>query len=138
MEKKAAQKITQEMVGGPIPPNNYYQQGYPQAPQNPNMYQNQNYYGGPLQPINQFYNNPPSSQPTTVVIIDKGPRSCQFCHVNAPIIQRKKSGFATWGWCLCLSCFAPLCCWIPFCLDNCYDIHHICTNCSGVRFVTTS
>jgi hypothetical protein len=139
MEKKAAQKITQELVGGPMPQNNYYQQGYPPAPQNPNMYQNQNYYGGPPPPINQFNNNLPQ-QPPTVVIIDKSPKtgSCQFCHVNASILQRHKSGCATWGWCFCLLCFAPLCCWIPFVVDDCYDINYICTNCQGVRGVVKS
>ncbi|KAI1722136.1 LITAF-like zinc ribbon domain-containing protein [Ditylenchus destructor] len=57
---------------------------------------------------------------------------CPSCHAQVfSSVQRRAGGFA-WMMCILLAVFVtPLCCCIPFCIDDCQDAHHHCPNCGA-------
>eukprot|EP00178_Gracilaria_changii_P010259 TRINITY_DN29892_c0_g1_i1.p1 TRINITY_DN29892_c0_g1~~TRINITY_DN29892_c0_g1_i1.p1 ORF type:complete len:144 (-),score=6.57 TRINITY_DN29892_c0_g1_i1:103-471(-) len=56
---------------------------------------------------------------------------CQICGTEQVTIVEKRNGLLTWGSAaaLCLFGLSLGCCLIPFCLDECKDTVHICSNC---------
>jgi hypothetical protein len=57
-----------------------------------------------------------------------------MCGFDGQSTWRQAAGCATYGWCICLMLTA-VCCWIPFCIDSCYDTEVICTRCGQIKAV---
>lgn len=120
-----------------------YQQGHQQGyPTQPPMYpQGQGFPNqGPT-----YYNGPPPVRPVSPVMLQQPPTvvyvqgfnpaggKCQYCNSNASVVSRKRSGCALWSWAAALCLFTGICCWIPCCIDDCYDTEFTCANCNNVR-----
>jgi hypothetical protein len=94
------------------------------------------------QPVNSAQNlvvnynlNPNSHQFATGInqaSINTG-SPCPNCNINAPTTTRRESGRTTYKWCIILSFVA--CCIVPFCLNQCLDLHEICTHCGFHRAI---
>ena len=78
----------------------------------------------PRQPTSYNQQQPVQYPQPTVLVLQKNNHSgvCQLCNSNVSVLQRKRSGCAAWSWCVCLFCFTGFCCWIPFVIDDCYDL----------------
>jgi len=121
------------------------QQGY-QVQQTPPMPQGQGgapSYTMPPQsmPPPQMYGTP-NSNVTTVLIgsihgsFSEVPQrhTCQFCSREVVTEVRYESGTLTWiaaGGLVLVGCVAG-CCLIPFFVDGCKDVVHVCPNCHTV------
>uniref|UniRef100_A0A1I7Y716 LITAF domain-containing protein n=1 Tax=Steinernema glaseri TaxID=37863 RepID=A0A1I7Y716_9BILA len=82
-------------------------------------------------------NMPPHPMPATINVLRLGPRpmsmACPNC--NQPVVTRTtpNAGLLTFLLSLGLvliGCFMG-CCLIPFCIEDCQDIHHFCPNCNA-------
>ncbi|KAI6183180.1 Lipopolysaccharide-induced tumor necrosis factor-alpha factor-like protein [Aphelenchoides bicaudatus] len=66
-----------------------------------------------------------------------GPRPtnviCPHCQQQVLTRVRPVAGLLTWLLCLLLIIFGCTlgCCLIPFCVDDCQDVEHICPNCNS-------
>lgn len=65
-----------------------------------------------------------------------GQTMCPHCQRNVITHTEHTSGLMTWLICggLCLVGCGP-CSFIPFCLDSCRDVEHLCPNCRRLLFV---
>lgn len=114
---------------------------YPLPPQ----YSEVEPYQAAVQPIIVIANYPPQPASQHMVIhispaplpSDLGSTSkpivCPYCHQHVSTRTRRTLSDRGWGWfCILLvlsvTSGVPLCC-IPFCMPNCYDVSHYCSNC---------
>lgn len=91
--------------------------GYPPA-------YNQNspaYYNPP--PNSNYINIVPQHSPVTYVIDMRANSEpmCHICHKSASCISRKRCGCALATWSTCLFFFTGILCWVPCCIDQCWD-----------------
>jgi len=66
---------------------------------------------------------------------DRLPRRiiCQFCGYEGVTITRPHTGTCTHVVAITTCCFGCIpCCLIPYCVDDCKDMEHICPNCRRV------
>jgi len=110
-------------------------------PPNPNPASYQPNMSNPSMP---YPNAPPmQAQPVTqtyVYVNDQcqyGPRpmnvTCPHCHQQIVTKVKCSAGLLTWllfGGCLVVGCWLG-CCLIPFCMDDCQDVEHYCSNCNS-------
>lgn len=69
---------------------------------------------------------------TTVVVASFGPEPSRMTcpHCRALIDTATEQQFSSIGWLSVLLLIGSVCCcWIPFCIDSCYDVRHCCPNC---------
>lgn len=145
MSKQVVNQVAPPPQMNQYPPAQGFQPGYPVQPP---MYppQGPGYQNYPNNPNPNYYNGPPPGrpvspayapqQPPTVVYVqgfNASSGKCQYCNSNASVISRKRTGCAIWAWCTVLLLFTGICCWIPCCIDDCYDMEFICSNCNNVR-----
>ncbi|TMS36520.1 hypothetical protein L596_003666 [Steinernema carpocapsae] len=80
---------------------------------------------------------PPNPTPTTIHVLRLGPRpmsmTCPNC--TQPVVTRTTANAGLLTFLLSLGlvligCFMG-CCLIPFCIEDCQDIHHFCPNCNA-------
>ena len=70
-------------------------------------------------------------------ITDWGPvpinTTCTNCKKSITTIPQRQVGTGTWVWCtlLCFFVGCPLN-YLPFCIDGCKDIAHMCPSCSTI------
>jgi len=57
---------------------------------------------------------------------------CQVCDRNVNTLVSDEIGLGLIGCTAGLFCCATLLCWLPFCLQDCYDIEHRCSQCGVV------
>ena len=60
---------------------------------------------------------------------------CKICHKNTQNISKKKVGWVTVGWCICLFAFTGVLWIYPCCADSCKDTQMTCAECSTVKVV---
>ena len=125
-----------------------YGQPYGNPNMNPNMNSNMNpninqgpqfgtppppNYGG-VQPSHPYGNQPPMQPQTNVIVVNNGntgPGYCNVCARGTGTMVDYQVGGKTWGICLLLFCFTGVCCWIPFCVDDCKDRVYLCQSCGA-------
>jgi LITAF-like zinc ribbon domain len=56
---------------------------------------------------------------------------CLYCQSQQPTRIVEKATCCAYMSCITLSCFAPLLCWIPFCLKDFKNVYHECCNCGS-------
>lgn len=56
---------------------------------------------------------------------------CELCGKPGPTIIEHKVGLLAWlgAALVCMSGCSMGCCFIPFCMDSCLDVHHRCSSC---------
>ena len=58
---------------------------------------------------------------------------CRMCGYDGLSTWRESAGCAAYSWCTCMFFFTGVFCWIPFCIDGCYDTEVICSRCAHVK-----
>ena len=149
---------------GPPSNNNQPFAYYNDNPNGPPPAYNPNYQSPQIYPVQQppLITNPqqhsmnyPSSQPPSYQIVNMQPQSqrivyqntsnlplhptntmCPICKKNVTTKVRMESGLLTWLICggCCLAGLWIGCCCIPFCIDQCKDAVHECSECSMILY----
>lgn len=60
---------------------------------------------------------------------------CRICGYDGMNIWRQSTGCALISWAICLFCSTGFFCWVPFCIDSCYDTEVVCSRCAAVKNV---
>ncbi|KAG9340425.1 hypothetical protein JZ751_021538 [Albula glossodonta] len=93
-------------------------------------------------PPTQFMGVPSMTPAGSTVILTSGlsniPCQTQCPHCQQLVVSqtRHTPGLLTWLICGTLTLFGCwLCCFIPFCMDDCKDVEHRCPNCNNLVYV---
>lgn len=54
---------------------------------------------------------------------------CPSCQQHQQTTVVEEANCCAYISCITLSCIAPLLCWVPFCMKDCKNTYHECTNC---------
>jgi len=118
-------------------PSRPTQQGYPNmaTPQMPNQgFANQGNSSIQIQPINIKMPKICHEQCYSRLFPRRLPREsaqmhCQVCDRTVNTLISDEVGLGLIGCTAGLFCCAPALCWLPLCLQDCYDIEHRCSQC---------
>ncbi len=68
-----------------------------------------------------------------IIIQQHSSMPCPMCGFDGASTWRQKTGVVSWAWCICLFLFFWPLCWLPFCMDSCYDTQIVCNRCGQVK-----